>query len=103
MTRLLVVTALTLIAFFVALLTWNRAPSVDCTAQGLAELAPVWAELSEKRPRMAAQELRKLGERTRLRPRPTSYAGLVEAWMDTRGEPDRRDCQRLQESIKRLW
>ena len=100
---MLVVTALTLVAFFVALFTWNRAPSVECTADGLAELAPIWAELTEKRPRMADQELRKLGERTRVGARPESFDALVTVWMEKRGEPDRRDCQRLQESIKRLW
>lgn len=103
MTRLLIVMAVTLFAFFVAVFTWNRAETVTCTAEGLEKLAPTWEKLADKRPRMAARELRKLGERTRIGLRPATYDELIDAWMDQRGEPDRRDCQRLQESIKRLW
>ena len=103
MARLLVVTSLTLVAFFVALYTWNRAPRVECTVAGLESLAPVWENLSEKRPRQARVELEKLAERTRLASKPETYFKLIKAWIEERGAPDPRYCQRLQESIKRLW
>lgn len=101
MARLLGVLLLTVIAFIVAGYYWNRTTRFECTDAGFAAAQVEFAELAERRPRRAAEELRKLSSRTRAGA-DMSLEELFAAWTAPEGEPDPRVCQRLRESLARL-
>ncbi len=101
MARLLGVLLLTLIAFIVAGYSWNRTTRFECTDAGFAAAQLEFEALAEKRPRRAAEELRKLSNRTRSGGAMT-LDELFESWTVPDGEPNKRVCQRLRESLARL-
>jgi len=102
MARLLSVLLLSFIAFTVAAYSWNATPNVECSREGLEDAIVTFNALAEKRPRRAADELRKLSARTRAQTQNASIRDLVTIWNSRAGGPDPRVCVRLRESFARL-
>lgn len=101
MSRLFGVIAITLIAFYVATVFWNRAPHFDCSVEGLTQAAATFEALAERRPQRAEVELRKLSNRTRSDLEEAGIHDLLTDWT-RQGDPNPRDCRRLRESLARL-
>ena len=104
MARLLAVIFLTIIAFVVATVTWNRTPDVVCTAHGLQEAGRIFSELAEKQhPKYVAKELSKLAHRTRVPiDDEVTIDLLIKSWTKNDQNPSPRTCRRLRESLARL-
>jgi len=102
MTRLLAVFLITVLAYWVAALSWNRTPSFECSVQGLQQAADAFSDLAERRPRRANEELMKLSNRTRISDTVPTIDALVAQWTAEAGDPNPRTCRRLRESLARL-